>query len=736
MTPQASSHVWRFFRAGGSDQVALERGVDLAHLEHLDPKLWVVLSMPVKGLDLDERTLQLMDSDGDGRLRVPEVIGAVNWALGVVKDPESLLKGGDLPLATIDESRDEGRGIGASAREILANLGRAGSATISVAETMATALVFAQTQFNGDGVVPVESLGDTALRDVATLIVERFGATTDRSGKPGFTQDAIDRFFGACEAYEAWYREGESDAKGLLPLGDGTGAAFASLIAVRIKVNDWFGRARLAAFDPRSLAAVNRREEEYLAIAAGDLKITAQEVAGFPLARVEAGARLPLTQGINPAWAAPIATFRALVVAPIVGGAAESLSETDWARVQEALAKHEEWQTRKAGSEVETLGIDKVRALRAGPARKALSDLVAQDKAHEPEMNAIASVERLARYHRDMLRILNNFVAFRDFYSRERPAAFQAGTLYLDGRSCALCLRVEDAGKHAALAGLAKCYLAYCDCSRGGDRLTIVAAFTDGDSDNLMVGRNGVFYDRKGRDWDATITKVIENPISVREAFWGPYKKLVRMIEEQVAKRAAAGEAAADARLSSTAATTANVDKTKPPEPKKIDVGTVAALGVAFGALATAFAAIAGYLAGVLTLPFWQVCLAFVGMLLLISTPSMAIAWLKLRQRNMGPILDANGWAVNGRVKMNVPFGGTLTQVAHLPPGAAPSFAVKYPETPTALPKLIMTLLGIAFAISLLNHFGVVRTLSGGRIGSVPASERVRSPAPTEKAAP
>ena len=34
------------------------------------------------------------------------------------------------------------------------------------------------------------------------------------------------------------------------------------------------------------------------------------------------------------------------------------------------------------------------------------------------------------------------------------------------------------------------------------------------------------------------------------------------------------------------------------------------------------------------------------------------------------PILDANGWAVNARAKMNVPFGGALTGVAALPPGA------------------------------------------------------------------
>src|SRR6185436_18694565 len=116
-----------------------------------------------------------------------------------------------------------------------------------------------------------------------------------------------------------------------------------------------------------------------------------------------------------------------------------------------------------------------------------------------------------------------------------------------DQRGCELCLTVEDAGRHATMAGLAGTYLAYCDCVRKatGEKMNIVAAFTDGDSDNLMVGRNGIFYDRKGRDWDATITKIVDNPISVRQAFWSPYKKFVRLLEEQIAKRAAAADASA-----------------------------------------------------------------------------------------------------------------------------------------------------------------------------------------------
>jgi len=135
---------------------------------------------------------------------------------------------------------------------------------------------------------------------------------------------------------------------------------------------------------------------------------------------------------------------------------------------------------------------------------------------------------------------------------------------------------------------------------------------------------------------------------------------------------------------------------------------------VAFGAIGTLLTAIVGKLTGLLHLPFWQICLAFVGLLLLVSTPSMLIAWLKLRQRNLGPILDANGWAVNGRVKMNVPFGGSLTQVAVLPPGAQPSLAVQYPEPPAALPKFIFAIIGVCFIVSLLNYFSVLTLSEGG----------------------
>jgi len=360
------------------------------------------------------------------------------------------------------------------------------------------------------------------------------------------------------------------------------------------------------------------------------------------------------------------------------------LTEDDWRRVQERLNPCVAWRARLRGPLVAGLGIARVQAILAAGAEAALADLVARDQALEPEVTAIDNLERLVLYQRDLYRLCTNFVNFKDFYDGGEPAIFQLGTLYLDQRACHLCLPVDDAARHGLMAGLAGAYLAYVDCTRKAtnEKMQIVAAFTAGDADNLMVGRNGLFYDRKGRDWDGTITKIIDNPISVRQAFFSPYKKFARFVEEQVAKRAAAADGEAHQQLDAAAATTANLDKSAAAKPaSKMDIGTVAALGVAFGAIGSFLTAIVGYATGVFRLGVPATLAAVVAVMLVISLPSVVLADLKLRKRNLGPILDANGWAINTRARINVPFGTTLTRVAKLPPGARRDNRDRYAET-------------------------------------------------------
>ncbi|MEA2696039.1 MAG: hypothetical protein QOI66_310 [Myxococcales bacterium] len=671
----SSTHRWTFFRAGDFDQVKLETGEDLVHIHQLDQKLWVALACPASGLEIDGRTLALIDTDKDGRIRAPELIAGISFAVTNLKNPDDLFKRArSLPLAAINDKTTEGATLLASARQILSNLGKAETTEIDVDDVGDPTKIFANTRFNGDGVITELSATDetakAAIRDIITCL----GSDPDRSGLPGITQEKIDTFFEEVRLYGVWLAQAAADSGHIWPLGPtATAAAAAAIKATKPKVDDYFGRCRLAAFDPRTIPLLNRKEEDYQEVASSPLSITADEVADFPLAVIAPGKPLPLEGAVNPAHAAALATLRRDAVTPLLGdGDHATLDEAEWAALQNKVADYFAWQDAHPALRANVLGDERLVALAAAGVRDALTNLMAQDKALEKEATSLDNVERLVRYHRDLVLLCTNFINFRDFYDGGQPAIFQAGTLYLDRRSCGLCLPVDDPAKHASMAALAGACLVYLDCWRKatGEKRQIVAAFTAGDSDNLMVGRNGLFYDRQGHDWDATITKIIDNPISLRQAFWSPYKKFVRFLEEQIAKRAAAHDAEAHGKLNVAATSAVNVDRAKPAEPKKLDVGTVAALGVAVGAIGTFVTALVGYLSGVLQLGVLATVGAIIGVIAAISAPSMILAFIKLRKRNLGPILDANGWAVNAKARISVPFGRTLTGTAHLPKGS------------------------------------------------------------------
>lgn len=703
--PKVANHRWKFFRAGGFDQALLETGADLTSLGELDQKLWVALSCPVAGIEFDAKSLAFVDTDGDGHIRAREILDAVRWAGKALKDPDHLAHREDrLPLGAVDDASDEGRAVLAGAKLVLSVLGKPDAAEITLDDVGDTARIFSQARFNGDGIVPAKSAEDPALAAVVGEIVGTLGGENDRGGEPGATAEKIERFYAEANAIAEWWEAaGKPETR---PFGADTASRYDLFRFLKPKVEDYFQRCRLAAYDGRSAELLGPAEADYRKLAATTLRGDTEAVAGFPLAVAAAGKALPLGDGLNPVYADAVRKFAGEIVLPLLG-AAESLTDEGWGKILARFAPYEGWLETKPATAVADLGEERVRAILAENGKAALLDLVARDKAVEPEVSAIVSVERLLRYCRDLHLLANNFVSFRDFYTRKGKATFQAGTLYLDGRSCDLCVPITDVGKHAAVATLSRVCLVYCDCVRrgGGEKTTIAAAFTQGDSDFLSVGRNGVFYDRKGRDWDATIVRILEHPISIRQAFWAPYKRLARLIGEQMQKIAAARSKAADDRaaLQAISATEKIAQgKPAPPPPPPFDVakfaGIFAAIGLAIGAIGTMLASV---LTGILNLAWWQIPIAVAVIVLAISLPSVLLAWLKLRKRNLGPILDANGWAVNARAKINIPFGTSLTAAARLPENAERSLSDPFAEKrrPWKLYLALAVLLGVALVL-------------------------------------
>ncbi len=513
------NYKWTYASIGGSTRVKIQSGEDIRHLGELDEKMWTVLSCPTAGLEIDETSLKLMDTDNDGKLHVQEVVKTANWLCATLTNPDVLLKG-EAQLNVSDIADDAIR---------------------SVAEKIAT-----------DGVVTLDAVRAT----IGAVVVE--------------TQS--------------------------VPEAPYSGEVTAAYKACKDAYAQYFATARMQALGLATLAA---------------------------------------------------------------DAAVPGMTEEAFGEMGKKIADYE----------AEKVAIEGANA-------KLLADAQAQ---YRP-------LEKLLLLTRDFYALLRNYVSFQDFYAKrgkallgraakgETPwAIFQAGTLVIDQRACNLCMRVNDAAKHNAQAPASGMFLVYCNCTYKptGQTMQIVAAVTVGDIKNLKVGKNALFYDRLGRDWDAEVTKIIDNPISIGQAFWSPYRKLGDWITNLITKSAAEKETKSFENM------TANIQKdmaAKPAEgqaPDKVQpfdiakfAGIFAAFGMALGMIGSFLTSVAK---GAAALSWWQLVLSIIAILLVVSGPSMVLAWLKLRKRNLAPLLNANGWAINADALVNAMFGSSLTEQAQFP---------------------------------------------------------------------
>lgn len=628
------NYKWQYCSLGGTKRVCITRGEDIAHLAELDQKLWTVLSCPVKGLELDERTLDLIDYDRDGKIRAEEVITAANWLCSVVKDKNAILLGHDyIDLADFNTDNEEGVQMRDCSSELLKIMGLE-KTTISLPE------------------------------------LNEFLANYDENSQ----------------------KELESTLENLSvpknPYGANSDDAVSAVDAIRDKVTDYFLRCKFIQFHDDCAVALDVSAEKVAEISEKNFATNIEEISKYPLSKPRADALLPISEGINPAWQSQFSKVKELVLDVDYPGK-ETITEAEWNAV---VAKIDEYIAAKD---------EETKAINEG-----------HDEKLENEHDVIKPLERLLHLYRDFYTLLRNYVAMVDFYNKDIPAVFQAGQLYIDSRRLDLCLKVgPDVAKHIDNSELSDMFLIYCKCvSRvKNETMNIVAVLTSGDVNNIRVGKNAVFYDNQGQDWDAVVTHIKENPISVREAFWSPYRKFGRWCKEKFTKSAEEKEAAAfenlttkaDATTSAVAAPGAAPVAAKKPFDIAKFAGIFAAIGMAIGFLLEA-------LTGILGAVFhsWLSAIIFIVIIMLcISGPSMVLAWIKLRGRNLGPVLNANGWAINSKIIVNSRFGRTLTERAKYP-------AVVLSKDPYApMPKWLIYLiffiiiLGIVFLVLYFNNY-------------------------------
>lgn len=702
MMKSNGDYEWKFSTIGGVTRVNVTSGQDIAHLDELDPKLWTVLSCPVSGLEMDAKTLAFIDTDKDGRIHTEEVVAASQWLVSVLSDLQILVdRCTSISLSAFRTDTENGRMLRDSAVQLLQYLGKDADC-ISIEDVANSLAAFAGTRFNGDGVITAKTPDDAELQKIVEECMSTVGCVPDKSGENGVNEELVEKFYAAASEWCARKEVGDADRDKVFPFGDRTGEALALCEKLSPKIEDYFLRCKLALFNGETSESLDVSKDRISTVADKNLTGCVDEISSFPLSHVSKDCLLNISEGVNPVWSADVELFRELVAAKMFpcgsvsdlkdGSQAvspelpDALSEHQWNEIKSVFSPYRQHLAEEKGAEVKSLGYDRLKAIADGGRKAELIDLISQDKSLESRVAGFESVEKLLYLTRDFYTLVRNYVTFSDFYASSVtgvPAVFQVGRLFIDQRCCDLCMDVADTGKHNAMAAASGMFLIYCDCVSRHDAGTkkIVAVMTDGDINNLKVGKNAIFYDRAGRDWDATVTKIVDNPISLRQSFWSPYRKMGNFIEQQITKFAAdqdkkvtdkslASLSSAGTSLAATAKSAENGAPVAAAEQPKQQFDIAKYCGL-FAMVGMALGTIGSFVVNLFTeffkMSWWQMPLVILAIMLIISGPAMLLDWLKIRKRNLSPILNANGWAINARLAVNVRFGTSLTHIARTP---------------------------------------------------------------------
>ena len=346
----------------------------------------------------------------------------------------------------------------------------------------------------------------------------------------------------------------------------------------------------------------------------------------MPLVTEAADVELPLRDHLNPKHLEAILAFASKCVTPVLGEKAV-LTRLDWKAVKAAFAPYRAW-------------------------------IAAKPVASAPAKDALVEEEKILRYKLHLGELLANYVTMDRLYSLGTPAIFQTGILRIDGKELSLCFHVDSEAAHSSLVGRSKCCVIYVKLTRPAEGATrqICAVVTAGTVAGLYVGRNGVFCDRDGKDWEAVITKVVEAEVSLAEAFWSPWRKLGESVAGIVKKFLGEKQAKSTALVSAPAAPAK--------EGGAAMASSVAAIGIGVGMLGAAAASLMAVLSSMTAL---QIAGSVLGLILVISLPSVILTWFNLRRRDLGAILNACGWAVNREMRFSMRLARTFTKCAKGP---------------------------------------------------------------------
>ncbi len=653
-----------FTRFGRSFHLRIDSADDLRHAAELDEALWVATNAPIGQIHCDPTLLNMLDTDGKGRITARELKSVIRWLLDTLSDHNGIDEGSTvLRFAAINESTEDGSRIAAAAAKMLRRLDAGDSKQITLQQVREIRKEVEATPVSEAGLVPPEAGEDEIVRTFIKDMIETIGGTKHLSGSMAVGASQLEKFLADARAYLDWHNRGvlADDAIGIdvMPLGAATKEAYAVLAGVRGKIDEYFAQCQALVTDERFVQPMGWAERELVHMDFDDPAAVEAVLSRAPLARANTARELIFNDPINPHYAARIEEFRHRVLGPVLGDdAGDRLTSDGWRKIKDAFATHQLWVLAKPDVTVAKLGAETLGMYLDEKFAAELTALIERSKAAAVELADIRLTEKLILAQGHMLELANNFVSFPRLYDADRRAMFEMGTLVADGRRFCFALHVIDRKKHAKIATASNMFVMYVNVTPRDRRADYEVAIpvTSGGRGNLAAGKRGVFYEIDGAECDAQIVQIIENPISLREAFFSPFKRLGRLLTGKIESLTTEAEK----KLDKAAAEVATSPK---PAPRAKSGGlsgggAMIGAGLAIAALGSAMAYITKSLSQV---HWWQVLVGVACAIIAVMLPTSIVAFMKLRKRDLSAILEGAGWAINARMRLTRKLGVFFT---------------------------------------------------------------------------
>ncbi len=650
----------QFIRQGSTYHIRIRSAEELQAAVALDEALWVATGAPIKAFRMDEGFLKQLDTDQDGRIKPGELREALAWiearllSLRGIEEEDSTLRAEDL--------QPEAEAV----KKLLFQL-NSKSGCVGLEQLRRVRKEQEQRPVSERGVVLPDAAPDKALREWMLDVLALFPGTEHPSGKRGLSPEDLSNIDKTLEEELQWRNKPEAS---LLPKDCDPKPILTLFNEVREALDRYFHLCEVMQFQKKLSEDI--WPGQIIPEDAVDSDTLAEALSKRPIARPHEERTLKFDAELNPFYARKLQEFRKQVIIPLMDRTDPRLSPSDWESLSSRLSQVEAWLTQRPAAFLSGRTPEELQSWLDSPYPNTLRDMIAKEQAQSLTLETLREAEQLALYQKYLLTFVNNFISFPDLYDPLERAAFEEGSLLLDGRHFHLAFRVPDRARYLKELSGNSMFLMIVNLEHAssGRKYEVAVPATAGRQGNLRVGKHGIFHHVDGTEWFATVVHIEDHPISLTEATIAPFIRLGQTLTKKVESLTQSAEKKLDetgARLLDKPSTPAPPAAAPPAPGPQSPAQWMAGGGIALAAMGSSLAFMTKTFAG---LNLLQIVGGLSAAVMAVLLPSLIVATIRLNRRDLSSLLEGAGWAVNARMRLSPEQQEAITASPKMPKGS------------------------------------------------------------------